>query len=88
MNELESKLQAAAEAVTRLAEAPDNQTKLKLYGLYKQATQGDVSGDKPGMFDFVGNAKYGAWEALRGTSREQASEQYIALVADLQARQG
>lgn len=80
------RFQQAADDVTKLPAAPDNQTKLKLYALYKQATEGDVSGDKPGMFDFVAGAKYSAWEALKGTSKEQAAQQYIDLVEELKAK--
>lgn len=86
MSELQVAFEKASQEVTQLPQAPDNQTKLKLYGLFKQASEGDVSGEKPGMFDFVGGAKYSAWEALKGTSQEEARRQYIALVDDLKAR--
>ena len=73
----------AAEAAKSLPEKPDNDTLLKLYALYKQGTAGDVAGDKPGFFDFVGLAKYEAWEKLQGTSTEDAQNQYVALVSEL-----
>lgn len=73
----------AATAAKSLPERPDNETLLRLYGLYKQGSAGDVSGDKPGFFDFVGVAKYEAWEKLRGTTPEQAREQYVSLVREL-----
>ena len=78
--------ESATKAVKKLAEKPDNETLLKLYALYKQGREGDVSGDKPGFFDFVGLAKYEAWERLRGTAQEEAREQYIALVNKLAGR--
>ena len=53
--------------------------------LFKQGSEGDAHGDKPGMTDFVGRYKFEAWEALRGTAREQAMEQYIALVEELRS---
>ncbi len=56
---------------------PSNELKLKLYALYKQAAQGDVSGKKPGMMDFVGRAKYTAWEELKGSTSDEAMQQYI-----------
>jgi diazepam-binding inhibitor (GABA receptor modulator, acyl-CoA-binding protein) len=56
---------------------------LELYGLYKQATAGDASGDGPGMFDFVGRAKFEAWAAVRGTSREAAMRAYVDRVESL-----
>jgi acyl-CoA-binding protein len=54
-----------------------NEQKLQMYALYKQATEGDVSGKKPGMMDFVARAKYSAWEELKGQSKEQAMQKYI-----------
>ena len=86
MSDLLAKFNTAKDDVTKLPSAPDNSTKLKLYGLFKQSTEGDVTGDKPGMFDFVGGAKYEAWNALKGISKEQAQQQYIALVEDLKAK--
>ena len=56
---------------------PSNELKLEFYALYKQATEGDVSGKRPGMIDFVGRAKDDAWEKLKGTSSDQAMQQYI-----------
>lgn len=83
MSDLDAQFAQAAKDVMTLSEEPDNNVKLKLYALYKQATEGDVSGPRPGFFDFVGNAKYEAWEKVRGTSREDAQKQYVALVARL-----
>ena len=56
---------------------PSNELKLEFYALYKQATEGDVSGKRPGMMDFVGRAKYDAWAEVKGMSSEQAMQQYI-----------
>ena len=85
MSELNERFEQAAVAVKDLSEKPDNDTLLKLYALYKQGSAGDVSGDKPGFFDFVGVAKYEAWEALAGTSTEDAQQQYVDLVKALGA---
>ncbi len=71
--------QAAADAKS-LPEKPDNDTLLRLYALYKQGSAGDVSGDKPGFFDFVASAKYEAWEALAGTQQQDAQKKYVELV--------
>ena len=79
-NELFSRASVAAKA---LPDRPDNETLLQLYALYKQGSEGDISGEKPGFFDFVGVAKFEAWEALKGTSREQAQEKYVGLVRKL-----
>ncbi|MEQ9545524.1 MAG: acyl-CoA-binding protein [Marinobacter sp.] len=56
---------------------PSNEMKLEFYALYKQATEGDVSGKRPGMMDFVGRAKYDAWAELKGTSSDEAMQKYI-----------
>lgn len=67
-----------------LSEKPSNETLLQLYSLYKQATEGDAGADGPSNpFDFVGKAKYDAWTALKGTSKEAAMQQYIDLVNKL-----
>ena len=73
----------AAEAAKSLPERPDDRTMLLLYALYKQGSCGDVQGSKPGFFDFVGTAKYEAWEKLRGPRQEDAQQQYVALVRKL-----
>ena len=66
-----------------LPERPDNMTLLKIYALFKQASTGDVSGDRPGMTDFVGRAKYDAWAELKGKSQDEAKQLYIDLIEDL-----
>jgi acyl-CoA-binding protein len=60
---------------------PDNDLKLQFYALYKQASEGDVKGKKPGLTDFVGRAKYSAWEKVKGLSAEQAMQSYIDKLA-------
>ena len=87
MGDLDHQFQQASEDVQTLAERPDNETMLKLYSLYKQASEGDVSGDKPGFFDFIGVAKYEAWEKLRGLDPEDAKTSYIELVNQLKQAQ-
>ena len=76
--------QAVAES-KNLPERPDNLTLLKLYALYKQASSGDATGERPGMSDFVGRAKWDAWNALKGTTTEAAMQQYIDVVELLKA---
>ena len=62
-----------------------NNEKLKFYALYKQASDGDVNGKKPGFTDFVKRAKYQAWEEIRGLSKEDAMNRYIELVDNIRA---
>ena len=83
MAELKAQFEQAIKDVQGLDERPDNDTLLRLYALYKQATDGDVSGAKPGFFDFVGTAKYEAWAKLKGTAGNEAMKQYVALVKKL-----
>lgn len=66
-----------------LPERPDNMTLLKIYGLYKQATAGNAAGDRPGMTDMIGRAKWDAWNTLKELPAEQAMQQYVKLIADL-----
>ena len=66
-----------------LSERPDNMTLLKIYALYKQASAGDAEGKRPGFTDMVGRAKFDAWEGLKGTSKEEAMQQYIDLIEEL-----
>jgi len=81
---LTAEFEAAAQQAKSLPRQSD-EVLLELYGLYKQATAGDVSGEEPGMFDFVGRAKYDAWQALRGTDRESAMRAYVDRVHELAA---
>lgn len=83
MSDLTTKFEDAAKKAMNLPERPDNDTLLKLYALYKQGSSGDVSGPKPGFFDFVGTAKYEAWAKLKGTKAEEAMQKYIDLVKKL-----
>jgi diazepam-binding inhibitor (GABA receptor modulator, acyl-CoA-binding protein) len=66
-----------------LTKRPSNEELLQLYALYKQATEGDVTGDRPGGFDFKAIAKFDAWATLKGTAKEVAMQQYIDLVDHL-----
>ena len=83
MSDLQSRFEQAALAIKELAERPDNDTLLQLYALYKQGSEGDVTGERPGFFDFVAAAKYEAWEKLQGTDADAAKQQYIDLVEQL-----
>lgn len=86
MNLKETFDQAVTDSKT-LASKPDNDTLLKIYSLYKQATTGDAPEETNfGMFDFVGKAKYESWKALKGLSSEQAMQQYIDLIQALKSK--
>jgi acyl-CoA-binding protein len=83
MSDLKTQFEQASEAIKKLTERPDNDTLLKLYALYKQGSEGDVNGPKPGFFDFVGTAKYEAWAKLKGSAQDDAMKKYVALVKKL-----
>ncbi len=85
MSDLETRFKQAADDAQDLDQRPDNDTLLKLYALYKQGSKGDVSGEKPGFFDFVGVAKYEAWEKLQGMDSDEAKQKYIDLVESLKS---
>jgi len=82
-DDLKSKFEAAAAAAKQTKKKPDNSTLLKLYSYYKQATDGDVQGNRPGAFDFVGGAKYDAWSKLKGMDKDEAMTNYIKQVDKL-----
>ncbi len=77
---LEQDFADAQERVKKLSRRPDNKDLLELYALYKQASQGDAEGKRPGFLDPVGRAKYDAWASRRGTDRAAAQQAYVALV--------
>ena len=74
--------QAVADS-KQLSERPDNATLLKLYALFKQASEGDNETKKPGMMDMVGRAKWQAWEEIKGLGSEEAMQEYIDLIESL-----
>ena len=82
-DDLRSRFETATAEAKQTKKRPDNATLLKLYSYYKQATEGDVTGARPGGLDFVGGAKYDAWAKLKGVSRDDAMTQYIKQVERL-----
>jgi len=83
MSDLNTLFEAAQANSKLLAERPDNPTLLKIYGLFKQATAGDNAEKKPGFGDMVGRAKWDAWNAVKGASKDDAMQQYIDLIESL-----
>ena len=73
----------AQRRVKTLTKAPDTETLLELYALYKQGSEGDVRGSRPGMMDFKGRAKFDAWTKKKGLGREVAMQAYVKLVDSL-----
>lgn len=85
---LEERFYEAASDVKNLASRPSNEDLLRLYALFKQATEGDVKGDRPGGFDFKAIAKYEAWEKLKGKSLDEAKTEYIKHTMQLMQQHG
>lgn len=83
--DLKADFEQATKDVKALDKRPSDEDLLALYALFKQATDGDASGEKPGFFDFVARAKFEAWEELSGTSAEDAMRRYIEKVRALGA---
>jgi diazepam-binding inhibitor (GABA receptor modulating acyl-CoA-binding protein) len=83
MSKLKTKFEAAVADSKKLPERPSNDVLLKLYALYKQGTDGDVEGKRPGFTDMVGRAKYDAWAAIKGTSVDDAMKHYVELIDSL-----
>ena len=81
--ELKDRFKKAAAESREFAIRPDNDTLLKIYSLYKQATEGDNNAEQPGMFDFVAKAKYEAWNKLKGMSADDAMQQYVDTIEGL-----
>jgi len=80
---LKEKFEQAVSESKQLPEKPSNEMLLKIYSLYKQATLGDITGDRPNGFDFINLAKYNAWESLRGKDSEEAMQEYVDLINSL-----
>jgi diazepam-binding inhibitor (GABA receptor modulator, acyl-CoA-binding protein) len=81
--ELQTRFEQAAAAAQKLSSRPDNDTLLQIYALYKQATSGDASGKRPGLFDVVGRTKFDAWAGHKGVGKEAAMQKYIDLIEKL-----
>lgn len=83
MSDLASRFEQAVADSKNLPQRPDNMTLLKMYALYKQASAGDATGDRPGLTDFVGRAKWDAWNGVRGTAIDTAKQDYLDLFDSL-----
>ena len=83
MSELKTQFEAAVADSKKLPERPSNDVLLQLYALYKQATDGDVEGKRPGFTDMIGRAKYDAWAAIKGTGTDDAMQRYVDLIESL-----
>nr|WP_176458760.1 MULTISPECIES: acyl-CoA-binding protein [unclassified Rhodococcus (in: high G+C Gram-positive bacteria)] len=83
MSDLDQSFQQAQVDVKTLTSKPSNDDLLSLYSLYKQGSNGNVTGKRPGRLDMVNRAKYDAWAKLEGTSQDSAKQSYVDLVGKL-----
>ncbi len=83
MADLKSSFDTAVADSKKLPEKPDNATLLQLYALYKQASNGDADGKRPGFTDMVGRAKWDAWNGLKGKDAKTAMQEYVDLIESL-----
>ncbi len=83
MSDLKARFEKAVAESKQLPEKPDNQTLLSIYGLYKQATEGEPTGKRPGFTDMVGRMKFDAWAAIKDKSSDEAMQEYIDLIESL-----
>jgi acyl-CoA-binding protein len=79
-------LEEAVALTKKFTSKPSNEELLKLYGLYKQATEGDNIEERPGGFDFVAAAKYNSWLSFKGKSKEDATKEYVDLVNSISVK--
>jgi len=83
MADLKGQFEEAVAASKLLTKRPDNATLLAIYANFKQATEGDIKGERPDMFDRVACAKFDAWEELVGTTPEHAMATYVEIIGRL-----
>ena len=83
MADLQAKFEQAVADSKQLPEKPDNAMLLQLYALFKQASSGDADGKRPGFGDLIGRAKWDAWNAIAGKSKDDAMQEYVDLVESL-----
>jgi acyl-CoA-binding protein len=85
MSDLKDQFDDAADRAQDLSERPSNDDLLELYSLFKQATEGDVTGKRPGMTKFKERAKYDAWKKKAGMDQDEAMRKYVSLVERLES---
>ena len=86
--DLKAKFEDTVSRSGNLQQKPENDELLKLYALYKQSINGDVSGERPGGFDFKGAAKFDAWSKLKGNDPQSSMQEYVELVGSLIEKYG
>lgn len=83
MSDLKAQFDKALQDVKSLTKKPALEDFAFLYSHFKQASEGDVKGARPGMFDMMGRGKYDAWAKLKGMSKDDAMKKYVDKVSAL-----
>jgi len=78
----------AAEYVKKLKTTPTTDELSVLYGLYKQATVGDINTPKPGFFSFKESKKWESWNQYKGLSTYDSEIKYITMVNNMIQKYG
>ncbi|MFX1517820.1 MAG: acyl-CoA-binding protein [Promethearchaeota archaeon] len=82
--EIKSEFEKAVERANNLPNQPP-EILLEMYGLYKQALVGDVTGKRPGRVKIKARYKYDAWASRKGMLQEEAMKLYIELIEKLES---
>ena len=80
---LSDDFKAASDKVKTLPQKPSNEDLLKLYSLFKQGSTGDCNQSAPSRLNFIARSKWEGWNSMKGTSQDDAMQQYVDLVEDL-----
>ncbi len=83
MADLKAQFDKAVLDVKTLTKKPSMDDFAFLYSHFKQASEGDVKGSRPGMLDMMGRGKYDSWAKLKGLSKDAAMQKYIDKVKQL-----
>ncbi|KAA3674387.1 uncharacterized protein DEA37_0013591 [Paragonimus westermani] len=78
----------AADNVKHLKKRPSDNELLSLYGLFKQATQGDNTTGQPSVLSVKDRSKWNAWNSHKGLSKKEAQEKYVQIANDIIAKYG
>ena len=81
--DLEEEFRQSASRIKSRDTMPSDEDLLILYGLYKQATQGDCMIPQPWSIQLAARARWDAWFKNCGMYRETAMKKYIEKVNEL-----
>ncbi|CAB9514315.1 Alkyldihydroxyacetonephosphate synthase, peroxisomal [Seminavis robusta] len=77
------RISSTSSSTTTTTTTTSNDTKLRLYGLYKYATQGPCQTPAASIWNPTAMAKQRAWKACHGMTKKQAQMEYATLAGSL-----